>query len=119
MIQSFDKTLEYSLSVQGLKWRWEALRTKKPFGEIVLLHTLLYQVEQVFLIHRKSSLGIQHVVSKNVKIQDPDLVAGMLSAIRDFVQDSFKLEKDETLGTLRMGSNRTIRSGPTKFFPSF
>ena len=108
MIESFDKTLEYSLSLQGLKWRWEALRTKKPFGEIVLLHTLLYQVEQIFLIHRKSSLVIQHVMSKDIKIQDPDLVASMLSAIRDFVQDSFKLEKDESLDTLRMGSDRTI-----------
>ena len=108
MIQSFDKTLEHSLSLRGLKWRFEALRTKKPFGEIVLLHTLLYQVEQIFLIHRKSSLVIQHVTSKDVKIQDPDLVAGMLSAIRDFVQDSFKLEKEECLDTLRLGSDRTI-----------
>jgi len=108
MIQSFDKTLEYSLSLRGLRWRFEALRTKKPFGEIVLLHTLLYQVEQVFLIHRKTSLVIQHVVSKDVKSHDPDLVAGMLSAIRDFVQDSFHLEKDESLDTLSLGSDRTI-----------
>ncbi len=108
MIQSFDKTLEHSLSLQGLKWRFEALRTKKPFGEIVLLHTLLYQVEQIFLIHRESSLVIQHVTSKDVKIQDPDLVAGMLSAIRDFVRDSFELKKDENLDTLRLGADRTI-----------
>jgi OOP family OmpA-OmpF porin len=108
MIQSFDKTLEYSLSLRGLRWRFEALRTKKPFGEIVLLHTLLYQVEQIFLIHRKSSLVIQHVVSKDVKTHDPDLVAGMLSAIRDFVHDSFHLERDESLDTLSLGSDRTI-----------
>ena len=108
MIESFDKTLEYSLSPQGLKWKLEALRTKKPFAEIVLLHTLLYQVEQIFLIHRESSLVIQHVMSKDTKTQDPDLVASMLSAIRDFVQDSFKLDKDESLDTLRMGSDRTI-----------
>lgn len=108
MIQSFDKTLEHSLSLRGLKWRLEALRTKKPFGEIVLLHTLLYQVEQIFLIHRKSSLVIQHVTSKDIKTEDPDLVASMLSAIRDFVQDSFKLEKEECLDTLCMGTDRTI-----------
>lgn len=108
MVQSFDKTLEYSLSLQGLRWRFEALRTKKPFGEVVLLHTLLYQVEQVFLIHRQSSLVIQHVVSKDVKTHDPDLVAGMLAAIRDFAHDSFQLEKDESLDTLNLGSDRTI-----------
>jgi len=108
MIESFDKTIEYGLSPKGLKWRFEAFRTKKPFGEIVLLHTLLFQVEQIFLIHRKSSLVIQHVMSKDAKIQDPDLVAGMLSAIRDFVHDSFKLKKEESLDMLRMGADRTI-----------
>jgi outer membrane protein OmpA-like peptidoglycan-associated protein len=108
MIQSFDKTLEYSFSLQGLKWRLESLRTKKPFGEIVLLNTLVYQVEQIFLIHNKTSLVIQHVVSKNVRTQDPDLVASMLSAIRDFIHDSFNLEKEETLDSLHMGSERNI-----------
>jgi OOP family OmpA-OmpF porin len=108
MVQSFDRTLEYSLSPRGLRWRLEALRTKKPFGEVALLHTLLYQVEQVFLIDRKSSLVIQHVVSRDVKTHDPDLVAGMLSAIRDFVHDSFHLEKEESLDALSLGSDRTI-----------
>lgn len=107
MIQSFDKTLEYSLSIQGLKWRLEALRTKKPFGEIVLLHTLVYQVEQIFLIHNRTSLVIQHVVSNNVKIQDPDLVSSMLSAIRDFIHDSFSLDREQNLDTLHI-ADRTI-----------
>lgn len=108
MIQSFDKTLESSLSLRGLRWRLEALRTKKPFGEIVLLHTLLYQVEEVFLIHRQSSLVIEHVVSKDVRTHDPDLVAGMLSAIRDFAHDSFHLKSDEGLDTLSLGPDRAI-----------
>jgi outer membrane protein OmpA-like peptidoglycan-associated protein len=108
MIQSFDKTLEYSFSLQGLKWRFEALRTKRPFGEIVLINTLLYQVEQVFLIHNETGLVIQHVVSKDIKYQDPDLVSSMLSAIRDFVHDSFDLKKEENLDTLHMGSDRII-----------
>lgn len=108
MIQSFNKALEYSFSIQGLKWRFEALRTRKPFAEIVLINTLLYQVEQIFLIHRDSSLIIQHIVSKDITIQDPDLVSSMLSAIRDFVQDSFDIQKEESLDTLRIGSDRSI-----------
>ena len=108
MIQSLDKTLEHSLSLKGLKWRFEALRTKKSFGEIVLLNTLLYQVEQIFLIHNKTSVVLQHVVSGDVKTQDPDLVSGMLSAIRDFIHDSFNLDKEENLDSLHIGSDRTI-----------
>ena len=100
MIQGFNQILEHSLSIQGLKWRWEAIRTQKTFAEVVLLHTLVYQVEQVFLIHKDSGLVLQHVVAKTAVSQDPDLVSGMLTAIKDFVHDSFGGQKDQALDTL-------------------
>jgi OOP family OmpA-OmpF porin len=103
MIQSFNQILEHSLSFKGLKWRFEALRTRKPFAEVVLLHTLVYQVEQVFLIHKDTGLVLQHVVVKSVVAQDPDLVSGMLSAIKDFVQDSFGDAGKDALETVRVG----------------
>lgn len=108
MIQSFNQLLNHSFSIQGLRWRVEAMRTRKPYAEIVLLHTLLYQVEQVFLIHRQTGLVLQHVVGHAVKFQDPDLVSGMLTAIEDFVHDSFDLKSDQSLDTLRIGSDRSV-----------
>ncbi|MGD2186667.1 MAG: hypothetical protein PVI71_11095, partial [Desulfobacterales bacterium] len=92
MIQGFNKLLENSISTRGLKWRLEALRTGKTFAEVVFLHTLEYQVEQLFLINRDSGLVLQHVVANTVVSQDPELVSGMLTAIKDFVQDSFGTE---------------------------
>jgi OOP family OmpA-OmpF porin len=103
MIQSFNQILEHSLSLKGFKWRFEALRTRKPFAEVVLLHTLVYQVEQVFLIHKDSGLVLQHVAGRSIAAQDPDLVSGMLSAIKDFVQDSFGGTQEDNLETLRIG----------------
>ena len=82
------------MSKQGLKWRFEALRTRKPFAEVILLHTLVYQVEQIFLIHKDTGLTLQHVVSKAELANDPDLVSGMLTAIKDFVQDSFGAQRE-------------------------
>ena len=116
MIQSLNQILENSLSLQGLKWRLEAARTKKPFAEVVLLHTLVYQVEQVFLVHKNTGLVLQHVVASTVVSQDPDLVSGMLTAIKDFVQDSFGGEKEGALETLRVGErNVWIEDGPHAF----
>jgi len=113
MVQSFNQILEHSFSIQGMKWRLEALRTKKSFGEVVLLNTLVYQVEQVFLIHRNTGLMLQHVVAKEVASQDPDLVSGMLTAIQDFVQDSFGVEEGGSLDTLRIGDRSVwIEQGP-------
>jgi len=112
MIQSLNKTLEYSLSPRGLKWRWEALRTGKSFAEIVLFHTLLYRVEQVFLIHKSTGLLLQHITAGSIAVQDAGLVSGMLTAIQDFVHDSFG-DRDDTLETLQVGDLSVwIEQGP-------
>ena len=103
MTQSLDQILAHSLSVQGLKWRLEAKRSGRPFAEVVLLHTLLYRVEQVFLIDRRSGLLLLHVAATDVVVQDTDLVSGMLTAILDFVRDSFNSAQRETLDTLQVG----------------
>ena len=108
MIQSLNQILNHSFSIQGMKWRFEAFKTRKPFAEIVLLNTLVYQVEQIFLIHKETGLVLEHVVSKDAIIQDPDLVSAMLTAIQDFVMDSFSTDTQGDLETLRMGSNRSI-----------
>jgi outer membrane protein OmpA-like peptidoglycan-associated protein len=108
MIQSLNQSLNHSFSIKGMKWRFEAFRTGKQFAEVVLLHTLVYQVEQIFLIHRDSGIVLQHVVAKDILIQDPDLVSGMLTAIQDFVKDSFNPDADDDLETLRMGSDRSV-----------
>ncbi|MDZ8052525.1 MAG: OmpA family protein [Aulosira sp. ZfuVER01] len=103
MMQSLNQTLEHSLSPQSLQWRLEAKRTGKSLAEIILLRTLLYRVEQVFLIHKQTGLLLQHLVAPRVIIQDPDLVSAMLTAIQDFVKDSFNVEKTEGLHSLQFG----------------
>ncbi|MBD2447653.1 OmpA family protein [Nostoc sp. FACHB-152] len=103
MMQSLNQTLEHSLSPESIKWRLEAKRTGKSFAEIILLRTLLYRVEQIFLIHRKTGLLLHHVMLKQVAAQDPDLVAAMLTAIQDFIKDSFTVHNEATLSSLRFG----------------
>lgn len=103
MTQAMNKTLEHSLSPQGLKWRLEAWRTGRSFAEVVMLHTLLFRVEQVFLIHKETGLMLQHVVAGESGVQDADMVSGMLTAIQDFVQDSFGTEEGGALDTLQVG----------------
>ncbi len=113
MAQSFDQTLTHSMSAQGLAWRWEAFRTGRSFSEVVLLHTLLFRVEQVFLIHKETGLLLRHVSTPNATVQDADMVSGMLTAIQDFVGDSFNTRKGEELETLQVGELTVwIEQGP-------
>jgi hypothetical protein len=113
MTQSLEQAMAHSLSPQGLKWRLEAARTGRPFAEVVMLHTLLFRVEQVFLIDRHAGLLMQHAAAVDVVVRDTDMVSGMLSAIQDFVRDSFGNNPTETLDSLQVGGLTVwIEQGP-------
>jgi OOP family OmpA-OmpF porin len=91
MLERLDAVLDRSLSIRNIKWRIEAKRTGRPFAEVVLLRTLKYRVEQVFLIHTETSLVLQHVVAPELKAESPDQVAAMLSAVDAFGREAFGL----------------------------
>ena len=113
MIQSLNQFVENTFSLQGIKWRLEAFRTKKPFRQIVSSHTFLYQVEHVFLIHRNTGSVLQHVVVKEVAAQEPDPDSGLREAVQDYFQDTSGVEKDQDLESLRIGDrNLWIELGP-------
>ena len=114
LVASINQTLERSLSLESLKWRLEALRTGKPFGQIVLTHSLRYRVEQVFLIHRETGLLLQHAARAEQVVQDSELVSGMLTAIQDFIRDSFTGSGGQEVETIELGEfNLWVQHGPT------
>ena len=114
LVESINQTLERSVSLEALQWRIEALRTGRPFAEIVLTRSLRYRVEQVFLIHRETGLLLQHVERTDQIIQDPDLVFGMLTAIQDWARDSFAGNGREEIEKIERGElTLLIDSGPT------
>lgn len=87
-LEKLNVALENAFSPQGLRWRFQAARTGQSFSEVVLLNTLLFRVEQVMLVHRESGLVLAEVRGQGAPERDVDLVAAMLSAIRDFGADS-------------------------------
>ena len=91
----------------------ESWRTGRSFAEVVLLRTLLFQVEQVLLIHKETGLMLKDLVAETVSVQDPELVSAMLTAIEDFVKDSFNTRTDSFLDTIEIGDlNLWIEDGP-------
>jgi OOP family OmpA-OmpF porin len=100
--------IKRNLSWRALKGRLMALRTGKSFDEIVLSKSLVYRVEQVFLIHGNSGLLLHHLTLEPESAPDADLVAPMLIAIRDVVRESFAVVGDETLERLQVGDLSVI-----------
>ncbi len=113
LVQSINTAVEQSLSIKGLKWRIEAWRTGVPYPEIVLKHALVYRVEQAFLIHAETGLLLEHVSAADLKVADADLISGMMSAIQDFVHDSFRPAEGGTLRTFSVGEHTVqVERGP-------
>jgi OOP family OmpA-OmpF porin len=108
MLQRLDALLEHNFSWQALQWRIEASRTGRRYAEVVLLRTLVYRVEQVLLIHRETGLLLNHAEPPLAGVRDPDLIGGMLTAIRDFVTDSFSAAQDSPLHTMQVGEYKVI-----------
>jgi outer membrane protein OmpA-like peptidoglycan-associated protein len=103
LTQSLNQTVEHSFSLKGFRWRIEAWTTGRPFAEVVLLHTLRYRVEQAFLIHRDTGLLLQHVATETAIVRDQEMVSGMLTAIRNFVHDSFGGQRERDLSSFQVG----------------
>jgi hypothetical protein len=124
MLQTLSQTLEQSFSWRSVQWRWESFRSGKPYAEIVVLRSLLYRVEQVFLIHRNSGLLLQHVAAPpeagQAETKDPEMVSGMLTAIQDFVHDSVSGAESENLDAIRMGETGVVLAyGPDAILAGF
>ena len=88
LVNTINRAIEHSLSPRGIRWRVESWRTGVPFAQIVMRHALVYRVEQVFLVHAETGLLLAHVPEETEA--DADLISGMLTAISDFVNDSFE-----------------------------
>lgn len=113
LVESINRAVEHTFSLRGLKWRLEAWRTGTPYAQIVIKHALVYRVEQVFLIHAETGLLLAHAAPPELKVTDADLISGMLTAIQDFVADSFKQQEAGKLRTFSVGELTVIvEAGP-------
>ena len=114
MIESLNSTLENGFSPKRIGWRLRSLFSSTSYAEIVLSNAYVYRVKQVFLIHKKTGLLISEVSGNDSNVaKDSDMVSSMLSAIKDFVQDSFDIEQDNELNTIKIGHfNIWIEQGP-------
>lgn len=109
IMQSLNLMLDHIVSWRGLAWRWEALRTGKSFGEVVLSHTLKYRVERVFLFFKEDGIHLGDVHHPDVQpfeLGKEDLVTSMFSAIKTAVQ---KFAQDE-LGVCEHASMKEIKT---------
>jgi len=78
-------------------------------GELFLKEALPFQIEEIFVIHKATGLLIKHVSAvESTASVDENLISGMLTAIRDFVAESFKTDTKADLNEIKYGDLKVI-----------
>ncbi|MGH8026754.1 MAG: hypothetical protein ACREO0_08500 [Pseudoxanthomonas sp.] len=114
MADDLDRALSDTFSPRALLWRWEAWRSGTPYAQVMLRHTTRYQVEHLFLIAPQSGLLLGHLTASGLPALDADAVAGMFTAIQQFVRDSVTVDEDGAgIGSATVGGYRlAVSEGP-------
>jgi hypothetical protein len=103
LVLRLNRFLLVSISPRGIAWRIHALRAGRTFRDVVRERTHARRVKQVFLIHRRTGLLLELARRQDVTALDGDMVSAMLTAIQDFVHDSFSVKNGERLESIQVG----------------
>lgn len=121
-VSDLNRALEQSLSLRGWAWRFEAWRGRVPYAQVLLKHTLRYRIDHLFLIERESGLLLHRYSAPELPDLDSDAIAGMLTAIGDFVRDSVHAEagSDAGLASATVGEHLLqVHEGPVAALACF
>lgn len=114
LFQTINQTLEHGLSWRAWRWRLEAARTGKSFAEVVLFHTLVFRVEELFLTHRPTGQVLLHARGLQAPEPGPERLASTLTAVQRLVADSLRDVSGEALQKLQLGDREIwIEHGPS------
>ncbi len=116
--REFQRNIDARLRIRStplgwLQQAWSRLRGV-PASELTLRGALPFSLEQLFLVQPGSGLLMADYSLRPAEHADTDLIGSMLTAIRDFAEDSFGDGDDgEDLDEIQYGDERIlIESGP-------
>ncbi len=96
-----DKQIKTTFSKQGLFGKLNPFNRSKKTAEDVLADMDKARVDEIFVIQKDSGLLMAHAAIQ--KDADADIIAGMFTAIKAFVEDAFQ-KKSEELEMIEYGT---------------
>lgn len=117
--RNIDARLQATFGTQSmLRSLWARLRGVSP-AQLTLRDALPFAVREMFLIQHDSGLLLAHASAEPQAAadDDADLISGMLTAIREFAEDSFGGEhQGEELEEIQYGNQRIIIQSGTAVY---
>ncbi len=105
--RNIDARLKSTTSPTTIARRTGARLSGVPVSDLEMRDALPFSVREIFLIQSGSGLLLAHAGSDAAV--DSDLISGMLTAVRDFVHDSFtRQESHGPLDEIQYGEQRIV-----------
>lgn len=86
-IRTINEKVSNAFSVEGVKRKVRAKMQGVSEAELILKESIPFAVQAVFLIHKASGLVISDLQPDDKPKLESDMIGGMLTAIRSFVND--------------------------------
>ncbi|MFK7924516.1 MAG: hypothetical protein AB8H47_21345 [Bacteroidia bacterium] len=91
--QQLDSKLSDPFSWNMLKLRWQAFRSGVSYQELLMQQASSADIQEVFVIDKSSGMLLGHHSLND--ITHPDMVAGMLKGLQDFVEHALETAAEE------------------------
>lgn len=112
LAERIDQQMRRTLDFQSLWQRIQARLRGISDAEMAMRNALPLQVNEIFLIHRETGLLLMYLSSEDQaqpnKMDDSDIISGMLTAINDFTQDAFGRNEEESLNEIQYGGHSIL-----------
>jgi outer membrane protein OmpA-like peptidoglycan-associated protein len=109
VVRNINEKVEQALTPKGIERKIRAKLQGVSEAELILQESIQYEVQAIFLIHKASGAIVEEVQSPQLTQKlESDLLAGMLTAIRSFVNDCISLDRTSELNQIEYGDAKII-----------
>ncbi len=110
---SVDERLKTTFTMKGLLWKVKSSIFGIKDSDAVFSEYSDYEIEEVYLIQKDSGLLLGS--ASREATMDKDVLAGMLTAIKAFVEDAFKREQEDLESIQYMTYKVVLQSFPSYY----
>ena len=108
-IRTINEKVEKAFSLEGISRKIRAKLQGISEAEIILREAIPFTIQAIFLIHKGSGLVISEVQPLDIQRLESEMVAGMLTAIRSFVNDCIAQSGDiSEIDQIEYGNSKII-----------
>jgi outer membrane protein OmpA-like peptidoglycan-associated protein len=109
MLANINNQIQNGLSFKTIKRKLTAKLKGVSESELLLNENVAAKIQSLLLIHKETGIVLAHVENPDSPLNEPEMLASMMTAIRSFVNDWVEKNSDNNeLGEIEYGDKKII-----------